>query len=240
MSKKIKIIGLQTKTIHFLFFMLVCSLIAGVIFYNSNFSQKKITLTYEINIKFENWKTKKFFEKSDEKKNYIFDKLYSNFNKKYFQEINYSKKKITLVSAKKFNTKDRNAVNKFEAEYDKLIASFLPAYIAEIDLEVRSILKEEYIFLLNFSEILNNSILLKEFYNSILLKEFYNNLILIKKSKNFEEYVNLKKIDYKIDYNKIVKEEERKISYTDLSILLISMLIIYSSFLLFFKKIKIN
>ena len=62
----------------------------------------------------------------------------------------------------------------------------------------------------------------------------------MKKSNNFQEYLKLKGINYYIDYKKIIYDEERKISYTDLFILLVTISLIYLSFLIFFKIIRIN
>ena len=243
MSKKIKIFGFHTNTLHFLFFTLFCSLIAGVIIYNSYFSQKKITLIYELNINASDWKTKSFFKEYSELKNGEFNELYSDIkNKKEFQEINYSDKTIQLVSIKNFKINNSKALNDFELEYDAFIISFLPRYKEKVDLLIKSILKDEYFFLLNFDEISSfedNSFNIN-IENSYNPNEFYKNLILMKKSNNFQEYLKLKGINYYIDYKKIIYDEERKISYTDLFILLVTISLIYLSFLVFFKIIRIN
>ena len=236
MSKKIKILNLRASTIHFLFFLFACSLIASVIFYNSYLSEKKTILTYEINLKSENWNTKIFFKDNKVFKDSVFNKLYSKKNEKIkFQEIIYADETIKLISTKNFYTKNRNAVNNFEAEYDAFISSFVQSYIKELDLFINSFLEDEYFFTSNLEEsFISNDLI----YN--MNEDEKNNFILSKKSKNFEEYLKLKKLNYKIDYKKMIKNEERKISYIDLFISLILISIIYLSFLMFFKIIKIN
>ena len=155
-------------------------------------------MTYEINLKSENWNTKIFFKDNKVFKDSVFNKLYSKKNEKIkFQEIIYADETIKLISTKNFYTKNRNAVNNFEAEYDAFISSFVQSYIKELDLFINSFLEDEYFFTSNLEEsFISNDLI----YN--MNEDEKNNFILSKKSKNFEEYLKLKKLNYKIDYKK--------------------------------------
>lgn len=249
MSKKIKIFNLRSNLIHYFFFLLVCSLIVGVIYYNKILSEREITLLYEIEIKSKDFKTIRFFSKNKFLIKNVFDQLYSNNDKKKFQIIKHKDSGLQLTSIKSFNARDINKINKFETEHDAWTSIFIQSYEEKLKLEIKSFLNHNYFIKKNIAEVLEDNEINKNLFNYLSrfnvadLDSYYeesNDFLLVLKSKNIEEYLKFKEFDFKIDYTKTIKNIHKKISFTDLFILLIIVLIIYLSYLIFFKIIKTN